>query len=76
MVLKGIAILLVFFVLFTGASLLIPSPLFPGNVLCRLIGGLAVQYTTYASAVFNGILYGVALWLVFIAINRRLGREK
>jgi len=76
MVLKGAAILIVFFVLFTGASLLIPSPMFPGNLLCKLIGGLAVQYTTYASAVFNGILYGVALWLVFIGISRRLERER
>jgi hypothetical protein len=74
--LKGTIILMVFFVLFTGASLLIPSPMFPGNVLCRLIGGLASNYATYVSAVFNGVLYAVVLWLVFIAISRRLEREK
>lgn len=73
---KGAAILIVFFVLFTGASLLIPSPMFPGNLLCKLIGGLAAQYTTFVSAVLNGILYGAALWLVFIGISRRLAQEK
>ena len=73
---KGTIILMVFFVLFTGASLLIPSPMFPGNVFCTLIGGLAANYTTYVSAVFNGVLYAVALWLVFIAISRRLEQEK
>jgi hypothetical protein len=69
-------ILVVFFVLFTGASLLIPSPLFPGNVFCSLIGGVAVTYRTYVSAFFNGVLYGVALWAVFMSISRRLEREK
>jgi hypothetical protein len=50
--------------------------MFPGNVLCKLIGGLAAQYTTIVSAVLNGILYGAALWLVFIGISRRLEQEK
>ncbi len=73
---KGTIILLVFFVLFTGASLLIPSPMFPGNILCALMGGTAVKYTTYVSAFFNGVLYSVALWVVFVSISRRLEREK
>jgi hypothetical protein len=73
---KGAIILVVFFVLFTGMSLLIPSPLFPGNVLCTLIGGAAVMYGTYVSAFFNGVLYGVVLWVVFMSVSRRLEREK
>jgi hypothetical protein len=73
---KGTIILVVFFALFTGASLLIPSPLFPGNVFCTLIGGAAVTYRTYVSAFFNGVLYAAALWVVFISISRRLEREK
>lgn len=73
---KGAIILVVFFVLFTAMSLLIPSPLFPGNVLCMLIGGAAVTYGTYVSAFFNGVLYGVVLWFVFMSISRRLEREK
>ena len=73
---KGTIILVVFFVLFTGMSMLIPSPMFPGNVLCTLIGGAAVTYRTYVSAFFNGVLYGVVLWVVFMSISRRLEREK
>jgi len=73
---KGTIILLVFFALFTGASLLIPSPMFPGNVICALMGGTAVKYTSYLSAFFNGVLYSVALWVIFVSISRRLEREK
>ena len=69
-------ILMVFFVLFTGASLIIPSPMFPGNVVAGLIGGLASNYATFVSAFFNGVLYAVVLWIVFMAISRRLEREK
>jgi len=73
---KGTIIFLVFFVLFTGASLLIPSPMFPGNVFCALIGGSVAGYTGLVSAFFNGILYSGVLWVVFVSISRRLEREK
>ncbi len=73
---KGAIILVVFFVLFVGMSLLIPSPMFPGNVLCALIGGAAVTYGNYVSAIFNGILYSTVLWIVFLSISKRLEREK
>lgn len=73
---KGSLILLVFFALFAAASLLLPSPMFPGNVLCWLIGGAAIQYATYLSAFFNGILYGGTLWLLFVGLTRRLTQEK
>jgi hypothetical protein len=73
---KGAIILVVFFVLFVGMSLLIPSPMFPGNVLCSLVGGAAVTYGNYVSAIFNGVLYSTVLWIVFLSIGRRLEREK
>jgi hypothetical protein len=69
-------ILMVFFVLFTAASLMIPSPMFPGNVLCTLIGASVAQYTAVVSALFNGVLYSVTLWLIFVAVSRRLTQEK
>jgi hypothetical protein len=68
---KGLAILVAFFLLFTSASLLIPSPMFPGNFFCALIGENASEYSEYLSAVFNGVFYGVILWLVFVLISRR-----
>jgi hypothetical protein len=72
---KGAIILVVFFILFVGMSLLIPSPMFPGNVLCALIGGPAVTYGNYVSAIFNGVLYSTVLWIVFLSISRKLEQE-
>jgi hypothetical protein len=73
---RGILILIVFFSMFTAASLLIPSPMFPGNFFCDLIGQGSSQYADFLSAIFNGVIYGIILWLVFILISRRLEGEK
>jgi hypothetical protein len=73
---KGLLILAVFFLMFTVASLLIPCPMFPGSFLCLSIGSVISEYVGYLSALFNGVFYGVVLWLVFVAINRRLETEK
>jgi len=68
--------LLVFFGLFAVASLLIPSPMFPGNVLCGMIGGIASANVRFFSALLNGALYGGVLSLLFSGLSRRLTREK
>jgi len=73
---RGSLILLAFFSMFTVASLLIPSPMFPGNIFCLLIGQAISEYSNYLSAVFNGVFYGVILWLVFAVISRRLEKER
>lgn len=69
-------ILVAFLLLFTSASLLIPSPMFPGNFFCALIGQASSGYSVYLSAVFNGVFYSVILWLVFTFISKRLEGEK
>ncbi len=68
---KGL-IVVVFFSLFAVASLLIPVPMFPGSWFCALIGQGIRDYVNILSAVFNGLFYGVILWLVFIGISRKL----
>jgi hypothetical protein len=73
---KGTSILLVFFAIFLVASILIPSPMFPGNVICMWMGGAISEYSRYLSAFFNGVFYGAILWLIFIVISRRLEEEK
>jgi hypothetical protein len=73
---RGALILIAFFSLFTLASLLISSPMFPGNFFCMLIGESVSDYVGYLSAVFNGLFYGVILWMVFTVISRRLEVEK
>ena len=73
---RGALILTVFFLIFTSASLLIPTPMFPGNVFCTLIGESIVEYTEYLSAVFNGVFYSVIVWLIFVVVARKLEEEK
>jgi len=73
---RGTPILVVFFFMFAFAFLLIPYPMFPGNVLIAQIGTIAVAYSGWLSALINGLFYGAILWLVFVAISRRLGEEK
>jgi hypothetical protein len=69
---KGLVILIAFFLLFTCASLLIPSPMFPRSFFLRLIGELTSEHAKYLGAVFNGAFYGVVLWLVFLYISEKL----
>jgi hypothetical protein len=73
---RGTLILAVFFSVFTFASLLIPSPMFPGNILCAFIGEKISKYSGYLSALFNGVFYGAILWATFLTISRRLEGEK
>jgi len=73
---RGTIILIVFFLFFVLTSLLIPSPMFPGDFFCTLIGGAVSGYAEYLSAIFNGVFYGVILWLIFIFISKRLEEEK
>ncbi|MDW8040160.1 MAG: hypothetical protein RMJ03_01885 [Nitrososphaerota archaeon] len=67
---------MVFFIIFLVASLLIPAPMFPGNILCNLIGNFTAEYREWLSAVFNAVFYGVILWLVFVAVSRKFESEK
>ena len=60
---RGMAVFLAFFAIFSLSSMAIPSPLFPGNVVSRL---LAVSgSTSLVSAVINGVFYGFVAWAVF-----------
>lgn len=73
---RGSRILVAFFLIFTSASLLIPSPIFPGNVLCALLGGEVSWFNGVVGAFLNGVFYGVVVWLVFVGISRKLVGEE
>jgi hypothetical protein len=62
--------------MFTVASLLVPYLMFPGSLLCAMIGEAMSGYAGYLAAVLNGVFYGAILWLVFVVISRRLETEK
>jgi hypothetical protein len=65
-------IIIAFFSIFAVASLLIPTPMFPGSWFCSMIGQGIEGYVSVLSAVFNGAFYGSILWLIFIGISRKL----
>lgn len=73
---RGGMILIVFFLIFTVASLLIPNPMFPGSLFCQWIGAPVVGFQDFLSALLNGVFYGMILWSVFVVISRRLEAEK
>ena len=62
--------------MFTAASLLVPYPMFPGSLLFAMSGEVVNGYAGYLGAVLNGVFYGAMLWLVFVAISKRLETEK
>lgn len=69
---RGGAVFLSFFILFTLASIAVPVPLFPGNMFPAWFGLASGTYTTLLTAIVNGITYGIIVWLVFILATRRL----
>lgn len=75
---RGLAVFVAFFIIFSTSSLAIPSPMFPGNIICLLIG-ISQSHTFLASAVVNGLFYGFVAWIVFNLgfrwIERALSKE-
>ena len=71
----AIVFLLVFVV---GLGLTLGSPdLPPGRMLYRMLGvqeislpTLGVPTTTLVSGVFNGVVYGIVVWLIFTLARR------
>ena len=68
---KGLLFLL-FFAIFAIISIVIPTPIFPGNWFCFLIGQNIQNYTTFLSALFNGLFYGLVIYLVFVIMARKV----
>ena len=70
----GTLIFIVFFALFTVASILVPIQFFPGSLI---EGWLIIpeEYGSYVSAVINGLVYSTVAWLVFLIISRKIAEE-
>lgn len=60
----SLAVFVVFCAIFLASSLAIPSPLFPGNVVCLLFK-ISDFGVSLGSALVNGIFYGFLAWIVF-----------
>jgi hypothetical protein len=69
---KATPIFIVFFILFTSASIAVPVPLFPGNMIPTLLGIPASEYIIYLEALTNGLTYGFISWAVFFLLVRKI----
>jgi len=68
---RGGAIFLAFFVVFSVASYAVPVPLFPGSVVPSWFSSVPAVYAPLIGAVANGIVYGCVVWLVFVLVSRK-----
>ena len=71
---QGLAVFSVFFTIFLVSSLVIPSPLFPGNFICYLVRIDEANHFFIVSAFINGLFYGSISWLISI-LSFRLVRK-
>jgi hypothetical protein len=71
--LKGAYFFIVFFLIFTTAVLLIPTPMFPGDIILSLINAATSPQAAYLSALINGVTYGLIAWAVFAIAMRKIG---
>lgn len=69
---KSGKILLAFFDIFAGASIIIPMPMVPGSQFCALLGKRIQEYVRVLSAALNGVFYGGILWLMFVGLGKKL----
>lgn len=65
-------VLLAFFSIFAVASIIIPSPTFPGSWVCDLLGERALWSVRVFGAIFNGAFYGGMIWLTFTLLGKKL----
>jgi hypothetical protein len=69
---RAAAIFVAFFLLFTSASIAVPIPLFPGNMIPTLLRIPPSEYMPYLEALTNGLAYGLISWIVFLLLVRKI----
>jgi hypothetical protein len=74
-IMRSPAIFLIFVILFTAASIAVPIPLFPGNVIPALLEIHASEFVRYLEALTNGLTYGFITWLVFFVVDKKLEKS-
>ncbi|HDQ06466.1 MAG TPA: hypothetical protein ENN36_07080 [Candidatus Bathyarchaeota archaeon] len=69
---RATAIFVAFFLLFTSASIAVPIPLFPGNVIPTLLRIPPSEYIPYLEALTNGVTYGLISWIIFLLLVKKI----
>jgi hypothetical protein len=79
---KGAVVFLVVFAIFVVITLIYPS-LPPGGLIYSAVGGVNVNYAILGiqvpklvPAVFNGIVYGFIVWLIYDLASGVMERRK
>jgi len=72
---KDSPIFVAFFVFFTLATILVPVPMFPGNMIYIWFGIPAMSYAFYISAIINGITYGLVVWIVYVLASKMIEKS-
>lgn len=72
---RAAAIFAAFFLLFTSASIAVPIPLFPGNMIATLFGIPSSEYIPYLEALTNGLTYGFITWTVFFLVDKKIEKS-
>jgi hypothetical protein len=62
---RTLTIFAVFVAIFLTSSLMIPHPLFPGNVMCIVLEIREVTSILLMSGLVNGLFYGFVAWVLF-----------
>jgi len=68
-------IFFVFFILFTAASVAVPIPMFPGNMITALFRLPFSSYMPYIEVITNGLTYGFFTWLVLFIVDKKLEKS-
>jgi hypothetical protein len=72
---RATAIFAAFFLLFTSASIAVPIPLFPGNMIPTLFGMPSSEYISYLEALTNGLTYAFITWIVFFVVDKKIEKS-
>ena len=72
---KATSIFIAFFLIFTAASIAVPIPLFPGNIIATLFVLPLSDYMSYLEALTNGLIYGFIIWVVFFLVDKKLEKS-
>jgi hypothetical protein len=79
---KGALIFLAVFIIVLLATIAYPD-LPPGKQIYSALGVatsdypvLGIQVTTLVEAVFNGIIYGIVVWIIYTIVDRSTRKKK
>jgi uncharacterized RDD family membrane protein YckC len=72
---KNSPVFVVFFAFFTLATIVVPVPMFPGNMIYIWFGILSTSYAFYVSAILNGITYGLVAWIVYVLASKKIEKS-